>query len=102
MLAAAAGGFSTATDLADRLVRDGVPFREAHEITGKAVALCVQENKVLADLTDDDCASVDARLATDMVRGLSVEASIAARNHFGGTSPEQVKSQVTTWRQRLE
>ena len=102
MLAAAAGGFSTATDLADRLVRDGVPFREAHEITGKAVALCVQENKVLADLTDDDCAGVDARLATDMVRGLSVEASIAARNHFGGTSPEQVRSQVTTWRQRLE
>ena len=97
-----AGGFSTATDLADQLVRGGVPFREAHKITGKAVALCIQGSKGLADLTDDDCASIDARLAKDMVRDLSVEARVAARNHFGGTSPEQVKCQVTSWRQRLE
>lgn len=102
MREAAASGFSTATDLADAIVKNGVPFREAHEITGKAVALCIQNSKELTALDDEDCAHIDARLTADMVRGLSVEASVAARNHAGGTAPEQVKCQVASWRQRLE
>ncbi len=102
MRRAAASGFSTATDLADALVRAGVPFREAHEIVGKAVALCIREDVALDALSDAQCASVDARLSGDMVRTLSVEACVAARDHIGGTAPAQVRAQCASWRRRLE
>jgi argininosuccinate lyase len=99
---AAASGFSTATDLADALVRADVPFREAHAIVGKAVALCIREGVALDALTDAQCADIDARLSGDMVRALSVEACVAARNHIGGTAPAQVKVQCAAWHRRLE
>jgi len=102
MRRAAAAGFSTATDLADALVRAGVPFRDAHAIVGKAVALCIREGVALDALTDAQCASIDARLAGDMVRALSVEACVAARDHIGGTAPAQVRKQCAAWRRRLE
>ena len=102
MRRAAAAGFSTATDLADALVRAGVPFRDAHAIVGKAVALCIREGVALDALTDTQCAAIDARLAGDMVRALSVEACVAARDHIGGTAPAQVKKQCAAWRRRLE
>ncbi len=99
---AASEGFSTATDLADHLVRVGVGFRDAHEIVGKAVAYCIQEGKQLEDLTDADCSLIDPRLTVEMVNKLSVEACVEARDHLGGTAPEQVRSQCDHWRRRLE
>jgi argininosuccinate lyase len=102
MREAATSGFSTATDLADALVRAGVPFREAHAIVGKAVALCIREDIALDAMSEDQCAGIDARLSADMVRGLSVEACVAARDHIGGTAPNQVRAQCAAWRRRLE
>ncbi len=102
MRRAAATGFSTATDLADALVRAGVPFRDAHEIVGKAVARCLDAGIELHELDAKACADIDSRLTPDLVRRLSVEAAVAARNHVGGTAPEQVRSQCTFWRKRLE
>ena len=99
---AAASGFSTATDLADALVRAGVPFREADAIVGKAVALCIREGITLDALSQAQCAAIDARLSADMVRSLSVEACVAARDHIGGTAPAQVRAQCAAWRRHLE
>jgi len=102
MRRAAASGFATATDLADALVRAGVPFREAHAIVGKSVAHCIREQIELHQMDAAACADIDPRLTTDMVRALSVEACVAARDHIGGTAPAQVHRQVQAWRQRLE
>lgn len=102
MRQAAASGFSTATDLADALVRAGIPFREAHEIVGKAVALCIREGIMLDAMSEAQCISIDTRLTHEMVEKLTVEACVASRNHLGGTAPEQVKAQCALWRQRLE
>lgn len=99
---AASSGFSTATDLADALVRTGVPFREAHEIVGKSVAHCIKKDIGLHEMDKSACAAIDGRLTTDMVRSLSVEACVAARNHVGGTAPQQVQAQVNKWKQKLE
>ncbi|MDX8407692.1 MAG: argininosuccinate lyase, partial [Mariprofundaceae bacterium] len=98
---AASSGFATATDLADALVRAGVPFREAHEIVGKSVAHCIKAGSELHAMDEAACAAIDERLTTDMVRALSVEACVAARDHVGGTAPAQVKAQVAIWRKRL-
>lgn len=102
MHAAATSGFSTATDLADMLVRAGVPFREAHEIVGKSVAYCLRKGIALDKMDAAACAGIDGRLKVDMVRSLSVEACVAARDHVGGTAPGQVKSQVAAWKKRVE
>ncbi|MDT8375358.1 MAG: argininosuccinate lyase [Mariprofundaceae bacterium] len=102
MLTAAASGFSTATDLADALVRAGVPFREAHEIVGKSVAYCIKEGCGLHEMTQSACQAIDARLTEAMVKQLSVEACVAARNHIGGTAPEQVRQQCAAWKALLE
>ncbi len=99
---AAASGFSTATDLADALVRAGVPFREAHAIVGKSVAWCIEHECELHEMDEAACASIDPRLTPAMVKALSVEASVAARNHFGGTAPEQVRAQCAWWKKQLE
>ncbi len=98
---AASSGFSTATDLADALVRAGVPFRDAHEIVGKSVAYCIREQIELHSMPESACAAIDARLAVAMVRALSVETCVAARDHIGGTAPKQVLLQVGLWQQRL-
>ena len=102
MRAAAASGFSTATDLADALVRDGVPFREAHAIVGRSVAWCIEHGCELHEMDADASAAIDPRLRPEMVRALSVEASVAARDHVGGTAPAQVRAQCAGWRQRLQ
>ncbi len=99
---AASSGFAVATDLADELVRAGVPFRDAHEIVGKSVALCIKANKELHEMTANECQGIDTRLSAEMVQQLSVEACVAARNHIGGTAPEQVKSQCRWWNKKLE
>ncbi len=102
MLEAAASGFSTATDLADALVRADVPFREAHEIVGKSVAYCIKEGCELHEMDEAACRAIDSRLTVAMVRQLSVEACVAARNHIGGTAPEQVRRQCAAWKALLE
>ncbi|MDQ6954816.1 MAG: argininosuccinate lyase [Mariprofundaceae bacterium] len=98
---AASSGFSTATDLADALVRAGVPFRDAHEIVGKSVAYCIREVIELHQMPSTACADIDVRLNVDMVQKLSVEACVGARDHIGGTAPKQVRLQCIAWKARL-
>ena len=96
MRAAADSGFSTATDLADWLVRDvNIPFREAHHITGAAVKLCEERGCGLADLSALDLTAIDARVTGYDMPDLSVEGSVASRTSYGGTAPEQVRHQIT-------
>jgi argininosuccinate lyase len=100
MRAAADSGFSTATDLADWLVRDrGIPFREAHHITGAAVKLCEERGCALADLTVQDMTMIDPRVAECQLPDLSVEGSVASRNSYGGTAPEQVRMRISELKQ---
>jgi len=99
---AAASGFSTATDLADALVRQGVPFREAHDIVGRSVAWCIEHDIELHQLDATACAAIDPQLKAGMTSQLSVEACVAARNHLGGTAPEQVRTQCEKWAKQLE
>ncbi len=102
MRAAAASGFSTATDLADWLVRvANVPFREAHDITGRAVRAAEAKGIMLDGLSDVDLAAVDARLTPAVRDVLAVEASVASRTSFGGTAPANVRAAVAVWRERL-
>ncbi len=103
MLAAAGKGFSTATDLADWLVRKAdVPFRDAHHITGALVALAEKNGCDLADLTLADMQNVDARITDDVFSVLSVENSVASRTSFGGTAPENVRAAAQSWRAALK
>ena len=102
MEAAAASGFSTATDLADWLVRElGLPFRDAHHVTGSLVALAEKKGCDLPDLTLDDMQGVHAGI-TDKVFGvLGVHNSVASRQSYGGTAPDQVRAQITRWKGKL-
>jgi argininosuccinate lyase len=94
MRQAASEGFSTATDLADHLVRQHVPFRTAHEQVGKLVAWCVENDKDLTDLTIEDIRQFAPEATEDVLSQLSVEASVAARSSFGGTAPSEVRRQI--------
>ena len=98
MLAAAGKGFSTATDLADWLVRQAdMPFRDAHHITGALVALAEKNGCDLAELALGDIQNVDARITDDVYSVLSVEKSVASRTSFGGTAPENVRAAARDW-----
>jgi argininosuccinate lyase len=95
MREAAATGFSTATDLADWLVREaGVPFREAHHITGRAVKAAEERGCGLADVPLDDLQSIDGRIDERVYDVLSVDASVRSRTSHGGTAPERVREQI--------
>ncbi|WP_147126079.1 argininosuccinate lyase [Shimia ponticola] len=99
---AAASGFSTATDLADWLVRVlGMPFRDAHHVTGSLVALAEGEGVDLPDLTLAQMQSVHGQITEDVYNVLSVEASVASRMSYGGTAPDQVRTQVARWKEIL-
>ncbi len=102
-LAAAAGsGFSTATDLADWLVRVlGLPFRDAHHITGSLVALAEAEGCDLPDLTLEQMKTAHADITNDVFDVLGVENSVASRTSYGGTAPVQVRAQVARWKEIL-
>ena len=103
MAAAAGAGFSTATDLADWLVRIlGMPFREAHHVTGQIVALSEKKSCGLAELTLDEFQSVHSEITDDVFNVLSVENSVASRRSFGGTAPDRVREQIAAWRERLK
>lgn len=103
MRAAAAQGFSTATDLADWLVREAdVPFRDAHDIAGRAVRLAEENDHAdLAALSLDELKSVDSRLTAGVQDVLSVESSVASRTSYGGTAPTRVREQIVAFRQRV-
>ncbi len=101
MYAAAKKGFSTATDLADYLVRKGLPFRDAHEVVGKAVAHGVATGMDLSEMDLDELRVFSDMIAEDVFSVLTLEGSVAARNHVGGTAPEQVRKAVAEARQRL-
>jgi len=101
MRAAAKQGFSTATDLADYLVRKGVAFRDAHEIVGKAVQHCIQNQCDLDSLNLEVFQSFSPLIDEDVYDILTLEGSIAARNHIGGTAPNQVRVAVQRLRGRL-
>lgn len=95
MRAAAEAGFSTATDLADWLVREaGVPFREAHHITGAAVKAAETAGKPLAALSIDELTAIDARIDARVYDVLTVDASVASRTSHGGTAPAQVRARI--------
>jgi argininosuccinate lyase len=93
LTAAAPAGFALATDVAEWLVRAGVPFREAHEISGAFVSYCEQRGLDLPDLTDDQLAEVDPRLTPEVRGVLSVEGALRARSAVGGTAPDRVAEQ---------
>jgi argininosuccinate lyase len=101
MYAAAKQGFSTATDLADYLVRKGLPFRDAHEVVGKAVAHGVASNKDLSEMDINELKVFSDMIDDDVFNVLSLEGSVAARNHIGGTAPEQVRMAIVEARSRL-
>jgi len=94
MYEAAKRGFSTATDLADYLVRRGVPFRDAHEIVGKSVGYGVQTDKDLSEMSLAELQQFSTVIEQDVFAVLTLEGSVAARNHIGGTAPVQVKAAV--------
>ncbi len=94
MYEAAKRGFSTATDLADYLVRRGVPFRDAHEIVGKSVAYGVESGKDLSEMSLAELQQFSTVIEQDVFAVLTLEGSVAARNHIGGTAPAQVKAAV--------
>lgn len=101
MREAAARGFSTATDLADYLVRKGLAFRDSHEVVGSAVALAVNEGCDLADLSLETLQGFSEMIEADVYDYLTLDGSVASRNHVGGTSPQQVKVAAEAARQRL-
>ncbi|MCT7667626.1 argininosuccinate lyase [Shinella kummerowiae] len=101
MKAAAGSGYSTATDLADWLVREAeLPFRDAHHVTGRAVALAESKGCDLAELSLEDLQAIHASITADIFNVLTVEASVASRKSYGGTAPSEVRKQIAWWRQR--
>jgi argininosuccinate lyase len=92
MREAALRGFSTATDLADYLVRKGMPFRDAHEVVGKSVAYGIESGKDLGEMTLVELQQYSDTIGDDVFEVLTLEGSVAARDHIGGTAPNQVRA----------
>ena len=100
--AAASSGFSTATDLADWLVREaGLPFRDAHHVTGRLVAMAEAQGVDLPDLTLDQMKSAHEAITEDVFTVLGVDNSVASRTSYGGTAPDEVRMQIARWKERL-
>ena len=101
--AAAGSGFSTATDLADWLVRAlDMPFRDAHHVTGSLVAMAESKDCDLPDLTMEDMQSVHAAITEDVFGVLGVHKSVSSRMSYGGTAPTRVREQVAAWKAKLD
>ncbi len=98
---AAREGFATATDLADYLVRKGLPFREAHEAVARAVRMAAERGVDLSDLALDDLRQFSPLIETDALDQLSLSGALAARNHVGGTAPSQVRMAIQAARRSL-
>jgi argininosuccinate lyase len=101
MREAAMRGYSTATDLADYVVRKGIPFRDAHEVVGKAVAYGIQQHKDLSELSLEELKQFSDIIEQDVFEVLTLEGSVNARNHLGGTAPEQVRLAVSAARKLI-
>lgn len=101
MRAATMKGYATATDLADYLVKKGLPFRDAHEVVGKAVGLGVSKGVDLSELSLDELQSFSPLIECDVFDCLTLEGSLTARNHIGGTAPNQVLSAIKRGRERI-
>ncbi len=101
MRAAALQGYATATDLADYLVKKGLPFRDAHEAVAMAVRHCVERNCDLAELSTKELQAFSPLIAEDIHAVLTLEGSVAARNHIGGAAPAQVKAAIQRLRKLL-
>ncbi len=101
MRAAALRGFATATDLADYLVRKGVPFRDAHEAVARTVRAAEAGNRDLSALTLEELKQFSDRIAEDVFPFLMLEGSLASRNHVGGTAPAQVRAAIARARASL-
>lgn len=101
MYQSAKRGFATATDLADYLVRKGMPFRDAHEVVGLAVRLGLETSRDLSELTLAELQGFSATINADVFDILKLEGSVAARNHIGGTAPEQVRKAIAQARQQI-
>lgn len=101
-------GFLNATDVAEHLAKQGIPFREAHNIVGRMVRRCEDKMKEtgkdcqLEDLTDEDLSQVDSRLSKEMLGDIRIEACVGARNSFGGTSPSEVRRQIQAGKRWLD
>ncbi len=99
---AAASGFSTATDLADWLVRElGLPFREAHHVTGALVKVAEDRGCDLPDLSLADMQAVQPSITAEVFDVLGVHNSVASRQSYGGTAPDQVRAQIARWKERV-
>jgi len=101
MREAARRGFSTATDLADYLVRKGIPFRDAHEIVGHAVGYGLRQDKDLSEMDLEELQQFSPEIQSDVFSVLTLEGSVAARDHIGGTAPQQVAAAIERARARL-
>jgi argininosuccinate lyase len=101
MRQAAMRGFATATDLADYLVRKGMPFRDAHEVVGKAVAFGVAEGRDLSEMSLQELQGFSNTIDDDVFQVLTLEGSVAARDHIGGTAPKQVHAAIVRAKLRL-
>ncbi len=95
-------GFSTATDLADYLVRKGMPFRDAHEVVGKSVGYGLEQNKDLSEMTLEELQQFSDTITEDVFDVLTLEGSVNARNHIGGTAPAQVLAAVGRAKEKLQ
>jgi argininosuccinate lyase len=102
MRAAAEGGFIAATDLADHLAANGVPFREAHEVVGKLVSKLEAEGRDLTTLTAEDLADASPDFSTEALEAVKVEQVVARRRSAGGTNEDRVKQQLGTAREALD
>jgi argininosuccinate lyase len=103
MKKAAGAGYSTATDLADWLVREaGLPFREAHHVAGRAVALAEEKKCGLEKLSLEGLQAIHPAITDGVYSVLSVQNSVRSRTSFGGTAPAEVRRQIRYWRKRLK
>jgi len=99
---AASKGFSTATDLADWLVKNiEIPFRDAHKITGQIVKIAEEKGCDLSDLKLDEMQKVNPLISKDIYSILSVKNSVNSRDSYGGTAPKEVKKQIVSWKEKL-
>jgi argininosuccinate lyase len=101
MASLAPAGFSLATDIAEWLVKQGVPFRDAHEVSGACVRLCETRGKELHEMTVEEMAGIHPALTPDVLSVLTVEGSLAARDGAGGTAPQRVIEQGKAARARV-
>ena len=102
MLNSAIKGYTTATDLADYLVNKGLPFRDAHDVVGKAVAFGIKSNKDLSEFTLEELQEFNPGIEPDVFDAISLEGSINSRDHLGGTSPKQVLNAIKVGRNSIK